>query len=230
MNRIKLEHWLAALIAFVVQYVATAGLSAIGAAAFNVALNWKQLLITCASSAIIGTLLYLKQSPIPLNDSSVTLPDAIKNAFPKNPTIPLIFAGFLVLGLSSCATQPINTQTAIQDSIPYLEPAVAIACGSALQFAVTDADRKEIANEIDGIAKAVRTLSTGVAPTVDQLKSVIDLWAPKQDKYAELSIALGALYAGVYPQLIKNPNPQLALQVLEAIAKGCEDAAAPYAQ
>ncbi len=61
----KAKLWLHGLGASVITSISTAGLAAAGSAAFDVALNGKQLLITCVSAGLVGAFAYLKQSPLP---------------------------------------------------------------------------------------------------------------------------------------------------------------------
>lgn len=67
--------WLHGLGASIITSISTAGLTAVGAAAFDVSLNGKQLMITCISAGLVGAFAYLQKSPLPdLPDSQNTTP------------------------------------------------------------------------------------------------------------------------------------------------------------
>lgn len=134
-----------------------------------------------------------------------------------------------VLGLAGCAgtnsTGPVTGDTT-PGYMGYIEPATSLVCGAVMQLAVSPDDRVQKANMIAAIAHAVRSLSTGTVPTVQEVKDVITLWAPDKAHWADLSTSIGSVYAGVYNNI--KGDPKVALQVLEKIAEGCEDASVPY--
>jgi hypothetical protein len=76
----KTEQWLKALLAAVIGGAAQSGLAALGisgAQAAGVAiqqLSLKQLGAVCTSGAVIGAMLYLKQSPVPPDSTGDTVP------------------------------------------------------------------------------------------------------------------------------------------------------------
>jgi hypothetical protein len=127
-----------------------------------------------------------------------------------------------LLGLTSCGT--IEPRQAIQDSLPYLPTATSIAAGLIVNLSVSDVEkRQEVYDYMYTWAVAVRSLSGGQAPTVDQFKEIIGKYAPSQAGWADVATALSSVYATYYPSI--QGDPKLALQVLEAIAKGCEQTA-----
>ncbi len=133
----------------------------------------------------------------------------------------LIVASFLV----SCASTPPVT---VQDTLPFITPAAQLATGAVLQFSSSDnTTRQQLANQLYGVAKAVRTLTGGEVPTVDVLKSTILSFTDKYPQWIDLSASLGSIYAGFYPKI--QGDTKLAFEVLEAIAEGVESGAAQMA-
>lgn len=104
--------------------------------------------------------------------------------------------------------------------------ATAIACSNTLNFAVSNADRVEVANYIYGIAHGIRTLSGGKVPTPDELKQTVNLFTPNASRWVYLGTSISSVYGGIYAQV--KGNPKVALDYLEAIAAGCEDAVEAY--
>jgi hypothetical protein len=131
----------------------------------------------------------------------------------------IIVTALLMQGGCSTVQQyatPSNAQTA-----------TALICSGILASAVNPADRVGIANEIYSVAHAVRTLSGGHVPTQAEMQATIANFTPNGAKWSNIGTAIAGVWGGVYPQV--QGNPKLALQYLEAIATGAEDAAAAYA-
>jgi hypothetical protein len=76
----RIEQWFKALLAAIIGGAAQSGLAALGitgAQAAGVAiqqLSLKQLGAVCVSGAVIGAMLYLKQSPVPPDSTGDTAP------------------------------------------------------------------------------------------------------------------------------------------------------------
>lgn len=104
--------------------------------------------------------------------------------------------------------------------------AASLVCTNTLTFAVNSEDQAEVANYIYSVAQAVRTLSGGKVPTRDELQRTINLFTPGAGKWATLSTNIAGIYGGVFIQI--KGDPKLALEYLEALAAGCEDAAQPF--
>lgn len=68
----NLTSWLKGLLASIVSSVATTLLAVLGSNATGSPLNYTQIANVAVFSAIIGACLYLKQSPIPTDISTVT--------------------------------------------------------------------------------------------------------------------------------------------------------------
>lgn len=177
---------------------------------------------------------YLKKSPLPdleyKQEVTVTTEVTAKTASQAGPLI-LLIAVLPLFFLTGCATGPVTGEqvtSTVEKAVPYIRPAAALVCSSVLNLAVSDSDRVEKANYIYAVAKAVNSLAGGQVPTKDQLESTIKLWAPDKAHWASLANSIASVYGGVYSQV--KGNPKLALEVLEAIAAGCEDAAGVVTQ
>lgn len=216
----KLKHWVHGLVAATIGGTVNAIVLIVAdPITFNLSAGLNKLLSVALVSGVFNACLYLKQSPLPPEDENMTIAT-------KSPSITdtlMIFAICGSLLLSSCASVRMGTQT----SLPYLRPSVSLVCGAVLNISINDpADRKEKAKWICGVAKGIRTLSTGIVPSVDEVRALIELWTPDKNHWSELSVSITAVYASIYPQI--KDDPKLALQVLEQIALGCEDASIPY--
>lgn len=142
--------------------------------------------------------------------------------------------------LSSCATN--NGGNAGQDTggttggntaadkveqvLPYIKPAVSLACTAVLEAAVSDSDRVEKAKMIHDVAAVVRSLTSGSVPTVQQLDEAIANFLPKKTHWTNFADSLSDVYQNVFRQI--NGDPALALKVLNAIADGCVSATQNY--
>lgn len=130
----------------------------------------------------------------------------------------LITCAMLTMG--GCATvkeyaTPDNARTAS-----------ALVCSNTIQFAVTEPDRIETANYVYAVAHAVRSLSGGKVPTPAELTAAIRVFTPNGGKWVTLGTNISSIYGALYPRI--QGDPKLALQYLEAIAAGCEDAASSF--
>lgn len=133
----------------------------------------------------------------------------------------LICAAMLFMG--GCSTTG-NLQSYITPANTRV--ATALVCSNTLTFAVSDADRVQVANYVYSIAQGIRTLAGGKIPTTQELQDTISMFSPGAAKYATLGTAIGAIYGGIFGQL--KGNSLLAAQYLEALAGGCEDAAKAF--
>lgn len=134
----------------------------------------------------------------------------------------MLIASLAIFGLSACATTT-GTPSAIEQGLPFARGLSSLACSATLQLAVSDEDRVDKANYVYSIAKCVRTLAGGTVPTREDLEAAINLWSPEKAHWASLSKSIGSIYESAYSQL--KDNPKLAVEFIEALALGCEDAA-----
>lgn len=122
--------------------------------------------------------------------------------------------------LAGCATLKENATPA------NARIATTLVCQNAINYAVNTDDQVETANYIFAVAHAVRTLSGGKVPTPAELKAAIDVFTPNGQKWVNLAMNISSIYGAFYPQIVGNSA--LALEYLEAVAAGCEDAASSF--
>ncbi|MCX6907484.1 MAG: hypothetical protein NTY01_05520 [Verrucomicrobia bacterium] len=128
-----------------------------------------------------------------------------------------------VLGLAACAT----IRQIAQINLPFVQTEAQLACGAALQLAVSDADRRDVANMIFSVADTVECFGGGDALTPDEFTAKVNAWGlGGAAKYAAIATKIGEVWARLYPSL--KDNPKLAADVLAKISAGCCDAARPY--
>jgi xanthosine utilization system XapX-like protein len=137
----------------------------------------------------------------------------------KNLSIYLIsIATMLLVG---CITTQTNL---VQDALPAIPMAVSIAGTLALNLGVKDASQRQIiSNQMYAVAVAIRSLAGGTAPTPDSVKNAVSSFTGKDPSIDGVVNAIGSIWAAYYPSI--KGDPSLALQFLEEIAKGSEQAA-----
>lgn len=117
--------------------------------------------------------------------------------------------------------------TAVENALPYIKPAVTLACTVVLEQAVSPEDRVEKAKMINHVAAIVEALTVGKTPTPDQLQKVLTDYLPvEKTHWAKYIIAVKDIYAAQFAKI--NGDAALAVKVLNAIAGGCKDATAEY--
>ncbi|MFZ4599980.1 MAG: hypothetical protein ACOYNN_15155 [Terrimicrobiaceae bacterium] len=114
----------------------------------------------------------------------------------------------------------------VEAALPYVKPAVALACTAVLEAAVSDSDRVEKAKMIHDVAAVVRSLTGGSVPTVQQLDEAISNFLPEKTHWTNFADSLSDVYQNLFRQI--NGDPALALKVLNAIADGCVSATQTY--
>ena len=169
-------------------------------------------------NGLLSMFFYLKQSPLPPDTEETKIGCSLK------------VLGFSLISLfmfQGCATTGEGFQVSAQETydrvLPFVRPAVSLTCSAVLNVALSAEDAKDKANYIYSVATAVRSLSTGVVPSVEQVENVINLWSPDKAHWAKLSKSISSVYGGVFAKI--KDEPKLAIQVLEQIALGCEDSA-----
>jgi len=117
--------------------------------------------------------------------------------------------------------------TAVENALPYIKPAVILACTVVLEQALSPEDRVEKAKMINNVATIVQSLTVGQTPTPDQLqKALTDYLPAEKTHWAKYVVALKDIYAAQFAKL--NGDAALAVKVLNAIASGCKDATEEY--
>jgi len=140
--------------------------------------------------------------------------------------------------LAACATNNTNTggestggttSTAaqkVEQALPYIKPAVTLACTAVLEAAVSPEDRAEKAKMIHDVANVVRALSKGNVPTTEELDKAVANFLPEKTHWTNFASSLTDVYGNLFRQI--NGDPALALKVLNAIADGCVQATQGY--
>jgi hypothetical protein len=140
--------------------------------------------------------------------------------------------GIFIVGCSTTNTggdNQVGGTTGVENALPYIKPAVILACTVVLEQALSPEDRAEKAKMINHIATIVESLTIGQTPTPDQLqKALTDYLPAEKTHWAKYIVAVKDIYAAQFAKL--NGNAALAVKVLNAIAAGCKDATAEYVE
>ena len=116
----------------------------------------------------------------------------------------------------------------VEQALPYVKPAVTLACTAVLEAAVSPEDRVEKARMIHDVANVVRSLSSGSVPSSADLDKAISNFLPQKTHWTNFASSLSDVYQNLFRQI--NGDPALALKVLNAIADGCVAATQGYVQ
>jgi len=116
---------------------------------------------------------------------------------------------------------------AVENALPYIAPAVTLACTVVLEQAVSPEDRVEKARMINQVATIVEGLTRGATPTPDQLqKALLDYLPAEKTHWAKYITVVKDIYAAQFSKL--GGDAKLGVDVLNAIAKGCKTATDGY--
>jgi hypothetical protein len=144
----------------------------------------------------------------------------------------LAAVALLSLFLGACATTPtgqVDPATSVSNALPYVKPAVVLACTVVLDQALSPNDRVEKAKMINHVAAIVEGLTVGTAPTPDQLQKALTDYLPEEKTHwVNYVSVIKDIYAQQFARL--DGNTALAIKVLNAIASGCKDATASYVE
>ena len=144
--------------------------------------------------------------------------------------IAVALMGIFMIGCSTTNTggdAQFGGATAVENALPYIKPAVILACTVVLEQALSPEDRIEKAKMINNVATIVQSLTIGQTPTPDQLqKALMDYLPEEKTHWSKYVIALKDIYAAQFAKL--NGDAVLAVKVLNAIASGCKDATEEY--
>jgi pantothenate kinase-related protein Tda10 len=144
----------------------------------------------------------------------------------------LAAVALLSVFLGGCATTPtgqVDPATSVSNALPYVKPAVVLACTVVLDQALSPNDRVEKAKMINHVAAIVEGLTVGTAPTPEQLQKALNDYLPaEKTHWANYVTVIKDLYAQQFARL--DGNTALAVKVLNAIASGCKDATASYVE
>jgi len=144
----------------------------------------------------------------------------------------LAAVALLSVFLGACATTPtgqVDPATSVSNALPYVKPAVVLACTVVLDQALSPADRVEKAKMINHVAAIVEGLTTGNPPTPAELQKALTDYLPEQKTHwVNYVSVIKDIYAQQFARL--DGNTALAIKVLNAIASGCKDATASYVE
>ena len=144
----------------------------------------------------------------------------------------LAAAALLSVFLGACSTTQtgkVDVETSVSNALPYVKPAVILACTVVLDQAVSGNDRIEKAKMINHVAAIVEGLTAGSAPTPDQLQKALTDYLPEEKTHwVNYVSVIKDIYAQQFARL--NGNTALAIKVLNAIASGCKDATSSYVE
>jgi len=116
---------------------------------------------------------------------------------------------------------------AVENALPYIAPAVTLACTVVLEQAISSEDRVEKAKMINQVATIVESLTRGATPTPDQLqKALLDYLPAEKTHWAKYILVVKDIYAAQFSKL--DGDAKLGIDVLNAIAKGCKTATDGY--
>ncbi|NBO99173.1 MAG: hypothetical protein EBU90_03470 [Proteobacteria bacterium] len=144
----------------------------------------------------------------------------------------------LPLLLAACATTGgdngsdvggTTPKQAVENALPYIAPAVTLACTVVLEQAVSPEDRVEKAKMINHVATIVEGLTRGSTPTPDQLQKALTDYLPQEKTHWVKYVAVVKdIYAAQFARL--DGDAKLGIDVLNAIAKGCKTATDEYVE
>jgi len=142
--------------------------------------------------------------------------------------LPLIITGCATTGGNGDGQGgTIDPKASVEAALPYISPAVTLACTVVLEQALSPDDRVEKAKMINHVATVVEALTQGSTPTPDQLqKALTDYLPADKTHWAKYIVALKDIYAAQFAKL--NGDAKLGVDVLNAIAKGCKTATEEY--
>jgi hypothetical protein len=148
----------------------------------------------------------------------------------------LLIIALLPLLMVGCATTDTNNNNAtggttavenVKAALPYVAPAVTLACTVVLEQAVSPQDRVEKAKMINHVATVVEGLTRGSTPTPEELQDALEDYLPtEKTHWVSYVNVIKDIYAQQFSKL--GGDGKLAVEVLNAIAKGCKDATASY--
>lgn len=141
--------------------------------------------------------------------------------------LPLIITGCATTGGGGSDVGGTTPKQAVENALPYIAPAVTLACTVVLEQAVSPEDRAEKGKMINNVATIVESLTRGATPTPDQLqKALTDYLPAEKTHWAKYIVALKDIYAAQFAKL--DGDAKLGVDVLNAIAKGCKTATEEY--
>ena len=146
-----------------------------------------------------------------------------------------LFLGVILAGCSTTNTGGgsdvggTTPKQAVESALPYIAPAVTLACTVVLEQAVSPEDRVEKAKMINHVATIVEGLTRGTTPTPDQLQKALTDYLPQEKTHwAKYITVVKDIYAAQFAKI--DGDAKLGIDVLNAIAKGCKTATDEYVE
>lgn len=122
-----------------------------------------------------------------------------------------------------------TSKQAVENALPYIAPAVTLACTVVLEQAVSPEDRIDKAKMINHVATIVESLTRGSTPTPDQLQRALTDYLPQEKTHwVKYVTVVKDIYAAQFAKL--DGDVKLGIDVLNAIAKGCKTATDEYVE
>ncbi len=154
----------------------------------------------------------------------------------KTTIYPSIAAGFLLLAMPGCAVLNSGEGKLIESVVVSpgsVQLASSLATSGALRLFQKQKDPaklKTVAGECESVSAAVRSMASGVPPTVEQFQTTIRQFGGPtiSPVYASIVVSISSIYASFYPSIQANPDAAKVTAYLEALASGVENGAAPY--
>lgn len=146
-----------------------------------------------------------------------------------------LFLGVILAGCSTTNTGGgsdvggTTPKQAVESALPYIAPAVTLACTVVLDQAVSPEDRVEKAKMINHVATIVESLTRGSTPTPDQLQKALTDYLPQEKTHwVKYVTVVKDIYAAQFIKI--DGDAKLGIDVLNAIAKGCKAATDEYVE
>lgn len=140
---------------------------------------------------------------------------------------PLLITGCATTGGNGSDVGGTTPKQAVERALPYIAPAVTLACTVVLEQAVSPDDKVEKAKMINHVATIVESLTRGSTPTPDQLQKALTDYLPvEKTHWTKYVVALKDIYAAQFAKL--DGDAKLGVDVLNAIARGCKTATDEY--
>jgi hypothetical protein len=134
-----------------------------------------------------------------------------------------ILSLFTTLALVSCAGINIKQY----ETPANARIATSLICTNVINFAIAPADRADVARDLYAAASVFNQFSAGHIPTPEELRAAIQLVTPNHaDEWITLTTNICGIWSAIYPSI--QGNSALALQYLQSISMGCQDAASSF--
>lgn len=225
----NLKIWFHGLIAAVTTGLGNGISLAVADAAFNIFKDGTGLLQATIAATLVSVGAYLKQSPLPFYDFEGGLNQSPVSTS-TTPKISLIAAGFLCLFMIGCVspeTGKVDVALTVEKSKPFIRPSAAAIGVGTIAVAKTNDSKVARAEWLSSVSTQVRLLTSSTPPTESELKAALMQITPQSSTdLLQVVVSISSLYSSVKGGFGKDTAA--IIQVLDQIALGLQDAAAPY--